>query len=480
MQAFDVFHSIGLVPPGESPVEAGIDIDIKGPGLLAAPAATTSRDVKVELRNSELLGEKTAVGSEALACFLEVSSLELNTATLVHAQHGEEGADQALSTVDLVLLLGVSGAERRIERTGESLLTHAVAGLVVELSTAVGGLAARRRSGRSVSALVVTVGTSNDDLEVIAALTSVGSGLLGNLLSPDRALVVDDGRRVGAGALVGVPFRVALNVDVEASTGVGLVAELGASVDIVACEDLVGDVTVAGGGTLQVDERLLVTLGRLGRDSELLVLSIVVEAIDSVILGRVARARRLRSTWVIRVDEPAVGADLDLSGASGVSGESVGVDPIDGSARGGNDTIGGGWGLGGLRTVAVDRSYRRSGSSLCGSRSGGCGRLRSRGRGRIVLHRLPPRPPEGAGLKRPLIEASLSGLSSSSTGGSSSSLRLGGTLNVSSLLSRTDTDRRALSESSKGIKTSGVEVLRSRVGGDEGSSPKDNRVAHSE
>lgn len=143
-----------------TPVEAGVDIDVPGEGLLAAPlGGTTDADVEVGLGGKELLGEETAVGTETLAVLLEVSSLELDAATLVHAEHGEPCANDAVLAVDLVLLLGVGSAERRIERTGESSLTHAVGLLVVELVAARLGLAARRRSRRVVGTLVVTIGT---------------------------------------------------------------------------------------------------------------------------------------------------------------------------------------------------------------------------------------------------------------------------------------------------------------------------------
>lgn len=145
-----------------TPVEAGVDIDVPGEGLLASPlGGTTDADVEVGLGGKELLGEETAVGTETLAVLLKVSSLELDAATLVHAEHGEPCANDAVLAVDLVLLLGVGGAERRIERTGESGLTHAVGLLVVELVAARLGLAARRRSRRVVGTLVVAVAADN-------------------------------------------------------------------------------------------------------------------------------------------------------------------------------------------------------------------------------------------------------------------------------------------------------------------------------
>jgi hypothetical protein len=81
-----------------------------------------------------------------------------------------------------------------------------------------------------------------------------------------------------------------------------------------------------------------------------------------------------------------------------------------------------------------------------------------------------------------LVNASLdlSSLGGSNAGSGSGSGRLCRALNVGSLLSRTNTNRRALGDGSSGVKRSRIESLRSRVGGDEGSSPEDNCVTHSE
>ena len=135
--------ALGLEVRPATPVEAGVDVNVPGERLLATPLGRTSDgDVEVGLGRGELLGEEAAVGTETLALLLEVSSLELNAATLVHAEHGEPHANDAVLAVDLVLLLGVGGAEGRIERTGESSLTHAEWLLVVELVAARLGLAA--------------------------------------------------------------------------------------------------------------------------------------------------------------------------------------------------------------------------------------------------------------------------------------------------------------------------------------------------
>jgi len=226
-----------------APVEAGVDINVKGEGLLASPS--TGVDLEIGLRGDKLLGEETAVGAETNTILLEVRSLELDATTLVHAEHGKEGADDATLAVDRVLLLGIGGAERRVERTGEGALTHAVWLLVVELVAARLGLAARRRSRRSVGLLVVSVGADNDYLEAVLVLAVVGSRRLGNILTPESAL--EAGNRVGlcARALARVPLGITLNEEVETSAGGGALALGSAGGSVVAGKLVVSKVTTA-------------------------------------------------------------------------------------------------------------------------------------------------------------------------------------------------------------------------------------------
>lgn len=407
----------------------------------------------------------------ANAVLLEIGSLELDAASLITTEPRHEHAEPARSAVDLVLLLGVGSADRGIIRTGEGLLTNAVAGVVVDLVLAVLGLLAvrgRRRgrgvvAARVVTALVVTVGSSDNDLEVVAATASVSGGILCDLLSPDRALVVDGRGRLIARALRRVPCGITLDVDVEASAGLDGVAELGAACYIVAVKGLVRDVTTASGSTLEVDEGLGVASGSLGRDSELLVVRVVQETVNGIILGRCASTCGLRSTGVLGVDEAAVGANLDSSRASRDASEGIGVGPGDRCAGGGDNNAG--WGCG-------DDSW---GS---GRRTGVGARLRLRLRlGSRVGVLLGPQPPESASLKGPLVEAPLGGSSGSRTCRGSGSDRLGRALDIGSLLSRANTDRRTVCKDS-GIKVGKVESLRSRASGDEGSSPEDDCVTH--
>jgi hypothetical protein len=450
-------YDLGLPAPA-APVEAGVDIDVPGVSLLAAPAGvSTDADVESGLGRGELLGEETAVGSVSDARLLKVGGLELGASTLVHAEHGKEHAEEARLLVDSVLGLSVGSAERGVERTGESLLAHAVARLVNELAATVGGLAAVRRRRRRVCALVVTVGASDDNLVAIAVLTTVGSSVLGDVLSPDAALVVDKSLRIVARALLGVPGRVALNVDVEASAGLGVVAELGAGVDVVAAEELVGKVTGASGGTLEVHERLLVAGRGLSVLGLVLVILVGQERLGGVGDLGVASDLGLRSAGVERVDEAAVGANLDGGCAGRVRGESIGVGPVDGSAAG--------------RGSGVASAGRgRSGGNRA-SRSWGNSGSRSLSRGCILEV-----PPKGA-----LLEAPLGCLSRGNTSGSSSSLSLSSSLLVSSDRAGTNTDGRALGKDGGGsVQCLRVEGLGGRRGSDKSDSSKNDRVTHSE
>jgi len=453
--------ALGLEVRPATPVEAGVDINVPGERLLATPLGRTSDgDVEVGLGRGELLGEEAAVSTETLALLLEVSSLELNAATLVHAEHGEPHANDAVLAVDLVLLLGVGGAEGRIERTGESSLTHAEWLLVVELVAARLGLAARRRSRRVVGSLVVTVGADNDNLESILALTDVGSRLLLDILSPESALEAGNGVRLVARALARVPLGVTLDVKVETSAGGGRVTLGGASSSVVAGKLVVSEVTAALNGGAEVYERRLVTGRSLSGGSQLVVNLVLLESIGSVGSGWWAVGVGLSSTWVIRVDETTVGADLDLSSACGVCGESVGVGPVNRGARR--------WCKVGRRRVGG----RRSG----GSRSRGNGRSRSR----LVVLSLVPVPPEGRVTSLKLgTDAPLCLLGSSNASGSSS----GGVLSLSLVVSAlsSDTSLWALSNVvGQGVELVDIESLRRWRSGYEGSSPKEEGVTHIE
>lgn len=292
------------------------------------------------------------MSTEANTTLLEVGGLELDTSSLVHAEHGQERAHEASLSVDLVLLLGVGSAERRVERTGDGGLTHAVGLLVDEASAARLGPAARRRVRRSVGLLVVTVGANDDDLESILVLTGVGSRLCGDVLAPERALEAGDGGRRGARALAGVELRITLNEDVEASAGLGRFALGGASSRVVGSEFVVPQVSATRDRGAQVSESLGVAGRSLGRNSKLVQSSVVLEGISSVGSDMRSVGVGLSSARVFRVDKSTVGTNLNIGSTTRGSGESESVSPANWSA--------GRWGHVGRRLVGRRQSTARN------------------------------------------------------------------------------------------------------------------------
>ena len=358
MMTSSLLVALGLLP-AKAPVEAGVDINVPGERFLATPlGGAADRDIEVGLLRSELLGEETAVSTETLAGLLEVSSLELLTNSFVHPEHAQDLADDAELLVDLVLLLCVGGAEGRIEGTRERFLAHAVRLLVVKLLAAVLGLAAAGRRRRSVGLLVVSLSTNsvtisctirilgctyvraNDDyLESGLVLSLVRGRLVLDVLSPDAALELGDGRSL-AGALIRVELGIPLNEDVEASAGLSRVTVGGARSRVVASQDLVCEISRALNRSVKVRESLLVSRGCLSRFSKILVDSVALESVDGIRRRWWTVGIRLSCTWVERVDEAAVRSNLNSSRASCVGRESPRVGPIDRSTRGGCDVGG--------------------------------------------------------------------------------------------------------------------------------------------
>jgi hypothetical protein len=95
-------HLVAALPAG-TPVEVGAGINVPGIRLLAAPLGATAADVKGGLGWGELLGEEAAVGTETVTLLLEVGSLELNAATLGHAEQTQDSAEDTVLAVGSVL-----------------------------------------------------------------------------------------------------------------------------------------------------------------------------------------------------------------------------------------------------------------------------------------------------------------------------------------------------------------------------------------
>lgn len=242
----------------QSVVEGEGDLKAVGAGLAAVVAAGVGADINVE---------KRAVSTDG--------DLVLDEGDRVEAVAGLVGPQVPPASGLLVesdLGLGVGGAERGVKGAGEETLTDEVAAL--DHHTAAAALAARLPSavlgalvavgrandGRS---LVVTVGASDDDVEVVAPLTSVGGAVLGDGAAEQSALDVGSRGQVGAEAIarVTVLAGVTLKVDVEASAEAGGIAEVGAGLGVVGIERLVRQVGAELRSTVEVRE-VQVVVGR--------------------------------------------------------------------------------------------------------------------------------------------------------------------------------------------------------------------------
>jgi hypothetical protein len=183
-------------------------------------------------------------------------------------------------------------------------------------------------------------------MEVLAPFTLVGSSGSLKVRSPKSALEVGDGRGVGApvtpdsgssGVILGrVLARVALNVDVEGSAERGGITVSSTVRDVVRAQSVKTKVGVGAGRGVQVAESLEVGVtgsAVAGDDNR----SVSGHAVEGSVgkesrvgvrgdLG--AKSVRLRSAWVLRVNEPTVSAILGGGRASscGRCGSRDGVD----------------------------------------------------------------------------------------------------------------------------------------------------------
>jgi hypothetical protein len=163
-------------------------------------------------------------------------------------------------------------------------------------------------------------------------LVLTGSRFLLDVLSPNTALELSDGRSLAA-ALLWVELGVSLDEDVEASAGIGLVTVGRASRGVVGSEELVAEVSTSLDRAAIVGKGLGVSGRCLGFESEVRVLGVALEGVDSVGSSGRTVGVGLSGAWVERVDEAAVGADFNSCWASRLRGEGISVGPADRSAR---------------------------------------------------------------------------------------------------------------------------------------------------
>jgi hypothetical protein len=269
-----------------------------------------------------LLSEKLAVGTLRNVILLDHESIE-------------EAAVAGLGVVLVLLVVCVSvlGADGDIVRAGEEVLANARGGVIVDSRALLRLLAALRSLRLSLVGLGVPVGADDGDLEVTTVLASVVGSLGLDTGTPERALVVCDGVRLIARALLRVPLGIALDVDVESSAEVLVITPVSATLDIVGLKGAVAKVRVGVDGGRKVLESVGVATGVRGRLGHVVQDLVVAESIDGV--GRADRSEAigLNSARILRVGEATVGANLEGSRAGRISGEGEGVGPADWSAR---------------------------------------------------------------------------------------------------------------------------------------------------
>jgi hypothetical protein len=367
---------------------AGVLVRLSAVVLVAARHATGVGSVA----GADASIVQSAVGTVRNTVLVEVVGVE----AVARGEVGLAGLDGS-SLVENVLVRGVIAANLGVERTGEELGTHPVVGGVDSLATAgsgarpgrllgtgrgscgsgsrrsTGGLDDRGRSGSSagkdnrgrsrvVNSVndrrrdggvggIISVGSSHDNVEVLAPFTLVGSSGSLKVRSPKSALEVGDGRGVGApvtpdsgssGVVLGrVLAGVALNVDVEGSAERSGITVSSTVRDVVRAQSVKTKVRVGAGRGVQVAESLEVGVTDIavaGDDNG----SVGSHAVEGSVgkEGRIGVGSnlgtisvRLRSAWVLRVNEPTVSALLGGGRASG-GGRCGSRDGVDGGRAG--------------------------------------------------------------------------------------------------------------------------------------------------
>ena len=192
------------------------------------------------------------------------------------------GTVAAVAFVVLVLGLGVGAADVHVKGAGEEFGAHAVLGVVDgAVGTSGGGTAAGGSGGESVVGLLVTVGASNDDVEIApVAAKVVGGGRL-DAGAPESALEIRD--RGGLGAVgARIEAGVALDVEVEGGAKRGVVAPRGAILGAVSAQGVEAQVGIRGDGGVKVGKGFSVAVGGSNRFGEVVELGEGFKGFDGV------------------------------------------------------------------------------------------------------------------------------------------------------------------------------------------------------
>jgi hypothetical protein len=216
-----------------------------------------------------------------------------------------------------------------------------------------GGVVDSINDGRGKSGVgsIVSVGAGHNNSEITTVATLVGSSGSLKVGSPQSALEVGDGRRLrapvtpdsrsGGVVLARVLAGITLNVDVERSAESGGVTVSSTVSDAVRLKSVETNVRVGAGRGVQVAESLLVCVtGSVvaGNDSRssaghAVEGSVGKEGISGVGSDLGTKSVWLRGTWVLRVDEPTVGAILG-GGRAGGGRRASSRDSVDGGSAG--------------------------------------------------------------------------------------------------------------------------------------------------
>ena len=286
-------------------------LEVVGPRVADRVVVTTAVRARVSGPvGVELSVVKTAVSTLRNTVLVDVESVE-HVARSVRVKACVDG----LSSVVDGSGVGVGSAERWVEWTREELGSEPVVATVNSLAGAVAWSSVTGLDSWSgVVGLVVSVGTGDDDVEVLSPATGVDSGGVVNVRSPKSTLVVGDGRWVWApvtpdGSIGGVVLAwvlrwVALNVDVEGSAGGSVVTLSSAGRRVVRLESPETQVRVGRSRSVHVVESASVAGRSDSTESHGLEWSVIHEGVDGHVGWSVTIW--LRSARVLRVDEATV------------------------------------------------------------------------------------------------------------------------------------------------------------------------------
>lgn len=139
----------------------------------------------------------TIIRSQRLSIFLNhIRIEELALKRVIASKDGNLPRPQTAQLILRILSLGTVGTEKRVIRTGVEVRSDASTWVIMRLRAITAAflwwLLARARSRRSIIRLLITIQSSDNDLELTPVLFVVGSGSGVDDGAPERAFVVCD------------------------------------------------------------------------------------------------------------------------------------------------------------------------------------------------------------------------------------------------------------------------------------------------